>query len=399
MRKQFDPKRASKNLQMCGQRETSDPNMPASQAFTLEDKAMAQRPQRIANHERTQILRISILIPAALFLSVACQWAGAGRLPATSNAESSVQPTGSKPEASPAPRGVTPASSVRFTEADFAHHVEEIRARIKKLLPSRAAPGGPAGLPPAEFSIVIQAPFVVIGDESRQAVQQHAEGTVKWAVERLKQDFFLNDPKDILDIWLFKDAASYEKHARVLFGETPTTPYGYYSSDHKALIMNIETGGGTLVHEIVHPFMEANFPACPPWLNEGLGSLYEQCGDVKGHIYGFTNWRLPGLQRAIRSAQVPSFRTLTAMDTSAFYDEDRGTNYAQARYLCYYMQEKGVLLKFYKEFHAHQKEDPTGLDTLKQILAEADMDAFKTKWEKYVLALRQGYEVTIDTAP
>ena len=24
--------------------------------------------------------------------------------------------------------------------------------------------------------------------------------------------------------------------------------------------MNISTGGGTLVHEIVHPFIEANFP-------------------------------------------------------------------------------------------------------------------------------------------
>src|SRR6266850_7507398 len=82
----------------------------------------------------------------------------------------------------------------------------------------------------------------------------------------LKQDFFTNDPKEILDIWLFKDAASYEKNTRLLFGDAPTTPYGYYSSKDKALIMNIATGGGTLVHEIVHPFMEANFPACPPWL-------------------------------------------------------------------------------------------------------------------------------------
>jgi len=372
--------------------------MPASQKHSLyEDKAMAQGSQRIAKHERTKILRVSILIPGALFLIVACQWGGAGKLPVTSNAESSVPPTGSITEPSPASRAVTAASPVRFTKADFAHHVEQLRARIKKLLPPREASRGQASLPATEFSIVIQAPFVVIGNEPRQAVQQHAEGTVKWAVERLKQDFFLNDPKDILDIWLFKDAASYEKHTRVLFGETPTTPYGYYSSDHKALIMNIETGGGTLVHEIVHPFMEANFPACPPWLNEGLGSLYEQCGDVKGHIHGFTNWRLPGLQQAIKSAQVPSFKTLTAMDTSAFYNEDKGVNYAQARYLCYYMQEKGVLMKFYQEFHAHQKEDPSGFNTLQKVLAEADMDAFKTKWEKYVLALKQGYEVTVDT--
>ena len=106
----------------------------------------------------------------------------------------------------------------------------------------------------------MQKPFVVIGDEPQEAVQQRAEGTVKWAVDRLKQDFFPNDPSEILDIWLFKDAASYEKNTRLLFGDQPTTPYGYYSSRHKALIMNISTGGGTLVHEIVHPFMEANFP-------------------------------------------------------------------------------------------------------------------------------------------
>jgi hypothetical protein len=142
--------------------------------------------------------------------------------------------------------------------------------------------------------------------------------------------------------------------------------------------------------------MEANFPECPPWLNEGLGSLYEQCGDVDGHIHGFTNWRLPGLQRAIRSAQVPSFKTLMAMDSTAFYNEDSGTNYAQSRYLCYYMQEKGLLVKFYNEFHAHQKEDPSGFDTLKKVLAETDMDVFKSKWEKYVLGLRQGYAVTVN---
>jgi hypothetical protein len=151
--------------------------------------------------------------------------------------------------------------------------------------------------------------------------------------------------------------------------------------------MNIGTGGGTLVHEIVHPFMEANFPACPAWLNEGLGSLYEQCGDVNGHIHGFTNWRLPGLQQAIRNGNLTSFQTLTSMDATAFYNDQRGINYGQARYLCYYLQEQGLLIKFYREFHAHQKDDPTGHKSLQKVLAEADMEAFQRKWEKYVLAL------------
>lgn len=340
-------------------------------------------------------MRVTKSFPVALFLIVACQGNGAGKLPVARGPQANTQPDAQANQGaqtlSSVSANVSLTAPATFTDADFARHVELLKSEIRKKVRS-SDPRASA----AEFSFVIQRPFVVIGDEPKQVVQEHAEGTVKWAVDRLKQDFFPNDPKEILDIWLFKDAASYEKHARLLFGAKPTTPYGYYSSTHKALIMNIETGGGTLVHEIVHPFMEANFAACPPWLNEGLGSLYEQCGDAAGHIQGFTNWRLPGLQRAIRSKQVPSFKDLTAMDVTAFYSEDKGTNYAQARYLCYYLQEKGVLVKFYQEFHARQQEDPSGFKTLQKILAEPDLDAFKAKWEKYVLELRQGYAVTVE---
>ncbi len=303
-----------------------------------------------------------------LLLIMACQWNQAGQSTIGPSVEARV----------PVPE-VVASHTPSFTEAEFASHVTE----LKKKLPS------------SHFSIVVQPPFVVIGDEPKPVVKRRAEDTVKWAVDRLKQDFFTKDPKDILDVWLFKDEESYRKHTRLLFGEEPTTPYGYYSSHHKSLIMNIGTGGGTLVHEIVHPFMESNFPACPPWLNEGLGSLYEQCGEVDGHIHGFTNWRLPGLQQAIRSGKVPSFKMLTAMDSHAFYNEDRGVNYAQARYLCYYLQKKGLLIKFYQEFNAQQKDDPGGYKTLQKVLAETDMDGFKRKWEKFVLELRQGFEVTV----
>ena len=318
--------------------------------------------------KKNRIVNISLLAPFTLLLLVlACRSA---LVPAESNARSSAGLSASLP---------IPATNLsdNSTDADFASHVEQ----LKKKLPSK------------EFSIVIQRPFVVIGDGGAAAVKEDAEGTVKWAVDKLKQDFFTKDPNEILDIWLFKDAASYQKNTMLLFGEKPGTPYGYYSSAHKALIMNIETGGGTLVHEIVHPFMEANFPACPPWFNEGLGSLYEQSGEVDGHIHGYTNWRLPGLQRAIKAGTVPSFRRLTAMNVNAFYNDDKGTNYGQSRYLCYYLQEKGLLIKFYREFYLHQKGDPTGYKSLQKILGEPDMERFKRKWQRYVLGLSQQFEL------
>jgi hypothetical protein len=270
-------------------------------------------------------------------------------------------------------RLVSPAApSATPTDADYAQHVRALKAK----------------LPGEGFSIVVQKPFVVVGDESAQMVRSRAAGTVQWAVERLKRDYFEHDPADILDIWLFKDKDSYERNAEKLFGAKPHTPYGYYSSRHKALVMNISTGGGTLVHEIVHPFMASNFPSCPSWFNEGLASLYEQCADNEGRIWGSTNWRLRGLQTAIHSDRVPSFETLCGTTTRQFYDDDPGTNYAQARYLCYYLQERGLLVKYYHEFRKRAADDPGGYKTLQSVLGEDDMAAFQRKWEAYVSRLR-----------
>ena len=266
-------------------------------------------------------------------------------------------------------------AGVEATNAAFAEHLGRLGAKV-----------------PRGFTVIVQPPFVVLGDESPEQVRSRATHTVKWAVSRLKQDYFRRDPEDIIDIWLFRDGVSYTNYARLLFNDSPTTPFGYYSAQHHALIMNIATGGGTLVHEIVHPFMRANFAACPPWFNEGLASLYEHSGEKNGHIEGRLNWRLKGLEEAIKNGRTVSFQRLAAMNEGEFYGGVNGAGYsqyyAQARYLCYYLQERGLLVKFYHEFVAHASRDPSGFATLKRVLGEDDMDAFKKRWEKYVLGLR-----------
>ena len=240
---------------------------------------------------------------------------------------------------------------------------------------------------PEGFTLVEERPFVVLGDEDPSKVRRRAEQTVRWAVAKLKALYFEEDPTEIIDVWLFGGTRSYEHWAKELFGHTPSSPYGYYSADEHALVMNISTGGGTLIHEIVHPFVHANFPDCPSWFNEGLASLYEQCAELDGRIVGLTNWRLAGLQDAIRSGDVPPFRILTSTTTGEFYDEDPGTNYAQARYLCYYLQERDLLTTFYHRFRKDAAFAPTGYETLMAVLGVKDMALFQDEWEKWVLAL------------
>jgi hypothetical protein len=260
-----------------------------------------------------------------------------------------------------------------LTDADYVQHVIALGRTL-----------------PAGFTVLVEKPFVVIGDGPADAVREHARTTVRSSVEYLKRDYFDRDPDTILDIWLFGNEASYEKHTREIFGDDPDTPYGYYSEEHGALIMNIATGGGTLVHEIVHPFMKANFPACPPWLNEGLGSLYEACSDDGGYLHGLVNWRLPGLQEDIEAGALPTFETLLAMDERTFYGPGSGSHYAQARYLCQYLEEQILLRRYYRELLARHEDDPTGYETLRDVLGVKDMVAFQKRWEKWALGLELG---------
>src|SRR5687768_13674225 len=73
-----------------------------------------------------------------------------------------------------------------------------------------------------DLSVVVEPPFVVWGDSGELQVQRSAKGTVRWAVQHLEAEFFPRPPDGIHDIFLFRDAASYERHAKQLWGDTPS---------------------------------------------------------------------------------------------------------------------------------------------------------------------------------
>lgn len=254
-----------------------------------------------------------------------------------------------------------------------AEHLDAVRKRL-----------------PDDFNLIEESPFVLVSDQDDRSFNMAVQ-TVRWAVVRLKKDFFAKDPNETIDIWIFKNKKSYEHNVREVFHEVPISPFGYYSPKEHALLISIAQGGGTLVHEIVHPFMRSNFPRCPTWFDEGLASLFEQCTDRKGHIAGEINWRLPGLQETIRTGKTLPFQQLMALTSTEFYGGDGNPEYnkyyGQSRYLCYYLQEQGLLVKFYRDFVANAETDPTGYTTLQRVLGVTDIVAFQKKWEEYILAL------------
>lgn len=242
------------------------------------------------------------------------------------------------------------------------------------------------GWPVAEAS-----PFVVTGDLPAAAIEAAARDVIAWAVALLRRDFIDRDPPAAVNVWLFADEASYRRHSLALFGVRPSTPFGYYAAARRDLVINYATGDGTLVHELVHPLLHAAYPAAPPWLDEGLASLFEHCEARAGRLCGLPNWRLPGLQHALRGGQAPSFEALLRSDREAFYADVSGTHYAEARYLLYYLQERGALVEYYRRARAGAALDPSGHDALAALaprLGHADLGAMRRSWEDFVLALR-----------
>jgi Papain-like cysteine protease AvrRpt2 len=261
-------------------------------------------------------------------------------------------------------------ASAGVTPADHAQHVMATRTKI-----------------PRGYATRIAGPFFVIGDETPAALAQHTR-TIEWTMAHLKQDFGMREPTGVIDIWLLGSDDSYVDNAVRLWGKRPSTPYGFFLPEHHTLFMNIATGGGTLVHEVVHPFIAASFPDVPAWFNEGLASLYEAVREKNGQLWGLPNWRLAGLKRAVADGRVPTFEAMATHGNDAFYASPTG--YAQARYLCLYLQEKRLLRRYYKEFRAGAAADATGYATLKRILGHPDMKRFQSDWEAWVMKLQLG---------
>ncbi|HYF01670.1 MAG TPA: hypothetical protein VEJ18_22305 [Planctomycetota bacterium] len=212
------------------------------------------------------------------------------------------------------------------------------------------------------------------------------QGTIQRMVRHLYDGYFTKKPEKPIRVYLFRDKASYEDYCNRTYEKPPSTPFGFYMARERKMVMNIATGTGTLAHEIVHPLLSEDFPEVPSWFNEGFASLYEQSGPRNGRIVGLVNWRLPGLHKALRSARGVSLKELLETSTDAFYGDARGSNYAAARYLCLWLQERERLADFYRAFKASHNDDPTGRTALEKVVGKT-LDDLEREWRDWVLTL------------
>lgn len=235
-----------------------------------------------------------------------------------------------------------------------------------------------------DFIIKSYSCFIVASNLTETETNRIIEHTISGAEVCFYNNYFEKKPNELITIFLFKDDNTYRYWAKKLYGDTDLSRFGYYKPSKRTMLMNINTGGGTLVHEMTHAFVRYDFPDIPSWFNEGLGSLYERCSMNNNEILGHTNWRLPELQDAIKDKSYTSLQTLINTNDDEFYGDNSSLNYAQARYLCQFLQEKKLLKKFYKTFRDNYEKDNTGKKFLEEItrMNLADLDYTYVEWVK-----------------
>jgi len=234
--------------------------------------------------------------------------------------------------------------------------------------------------------VKVQGPLVLASDLPEHELTDWYHRTIAPAVNTLRSMYFATPPQEPITVVLCATTESYQHWGRVLFGEDGATIYGYYKRPQRTVIANASTGRGTLLHELTHALFDCDFPRVPDWFNEGLASLNEE---VRTHadgraLEGLTNWRLPILQRAIKQGRLPPLQELVEGD---FRGGDEGARYAHARYVCLFLQERGVLREYYAQFRSNQSEDPQGSNTLRNVLAGRSWQEIDAEFRAWALSL------------
>lgn len=235
--------------------------------------------------------------------------------------------------------------------------------------------------------VVVRTPFVLAGDLPEAELERHYRETIMTTARALFVSYFDTEPDEPITILICAGDESYQKYAQLLDGNPRVAYSGYYERDDRRVVINSATGNGTLAHELTHALAHFDFPDMPEWFDEGLASLHEQSefSDDGLRIVGQSNWRLRFLVPAIRNGQLQPLESL--LQSTRVRSEEQAVDYAQARYLCLYLQQKNMLVPFYRKFRESTELDPTGRRALCRLFGVDSINDVDRDFQKWALSL------------
>ena len=248
-----------------------------------------------------------------------------------------------------------PAEHARGAPQDMPARCQASADRLRQVLPDG-------------FEIVIRAPFLIAGDLSPSKLQKVHSDVIGPVTRALRETYFQTAPQDPITIVICSTEDLFRQLAKDWDGHLEAGYHGYYQRDKRRILLDLEAGNGSLAHELTHALSHADCENLPEWFDEGLGALHEEAAYTRNGqgLIGLPNWRCKLTRQAAQSGQLPALEVLT--DSTLFRSGDVGLNYAMARSICLYLQDRQVLQKYYQELRTRWPSDREGVGTLCRVL-------------------------------
>jgi hypothetical protein len=241
----------------------------------------------------------------------------------------------------------------------------------------------------SDHVVSIHSPFVLAGDPAID-LQHEYDKVIQPATRMLNRRFFDRTPDRPLRILLHSSETTYRSNAERLFCDHDISRFGYFKPGRYAVLANLAEGDAALRHELVHALMHFDFPNAPPWLQEGMATLYEaiDCStDASGPCWKpIPSWRLAILQRALNATRPPRLRQL--VHAPHLEGPREAVLYAEARYLCMYLHRVGRLESVYRGVRKDVQRDPSGELGLLAAFPGCSWSDLERRFHPWVLELK-----------
>lgn len=242
---------------------------------------------------------------------------------------------------------------------------------------------------PKTWTLVVATPYVLGTNAPADELDRWYRDIILPTAQALQVDYFDAVPSEPITILIATTDAEYADCAS-RFGHRGRTEYaGIYSRADRRVMLNVSTGEGTVAHELTHALAHLDFPAMPQWFDEGLASLHEDSEfSADGlQLIGLDNWRGDLLRERYQQGKLPPLENFL---TREFGSTDAALDYALARSLCLFLQQRGRLSAFYRKSRAQAEIDPTAGWSLAAIFGQADLTDVEQEFHRWIEKRAQG---------
>lgn len=210
--------------------------------------------------------------------------------------------------------------------------------------------------------------FLIFSLDSQKTAQQHYEQGVKDFYKYFQNRIFDDTKHKPIILFLSDDPVRLIELINELYPNLrfrSNHPFlGYFNKRDNVIFATVLGGYGTLLHEMIHTLIHADYPKAPGWLAEAFATIYERTLWKNNRLIPLPNWRMDRMD----------LEDVAPLNIYKKYKGDIELGFldlAKLRLLYIYLDELDQLQAFYRAVKASNGNESASQTAIKLGVEEA----------------------------